>query len=455
MAIEKVPVPDIGGAEGAEVIELLVAVGDTITVDQSLIVLESDKASMEIPSTCAGKVVELLVAEGDALSEGAPIIAVEVAGEEAPSEPANDSANDDLDSQAADGKSPREDDLGAKQSKGRTPEPISSPQDSGTAQEPASQTPEQTASKVTVAARANVGDGDSVYAGPAVRKLARELGVPLEQVPGTGPQRRIVKEDVHRYVQGAINAPSSGGVLPAVPTVDFAKFGAVEIVARSKLDHLTGDNMQCSWLNVPHVTQFDDADITELEAFRKGLADEAKSRGVRLSPVPFILKACAVVLRDNPKVNSSLSSDGDSLVYKQYIHIGVAVDTPAGLMVPVIRDVDQKGIWDIADEVMVLASKAKERKLMPNDMQGGTFTVSSLGAIGGRGFTPIVNTPEVAILGVSKASVQPHWDGHAFSPRNLLPLSLSYDHRVLNGGDSGRFLTQLVALLGDVRRLVL
>ena len=240
-----------------------------------------------------------------------------------------------------------------------------------------------------------------------------------------------------------------------MPEIDFAKFGEVEVTQRSKLDKLTAANMHRSWLNVPHVTQFDEADITALEEFRKGLKSEAEQRGTRLTPMPFILKACAVALREHPKFASSLAGNGEQLVFKRYTHIGMAVDTPAGLVVPVIRDVDRKSIWELAAEVLELADKARERKLAPADMQGGCFTISSLGNIGGNGFTPIVNTPEVGILGVSRAATKPVWDGQAFVPRTLLPLALSYDHRVINGGDGGRFLSQLVALLGDIRQLVM
>jgi len=300
--------------------------------------------------------------------------------------------------------------------------------------------------------------GSGVYAGPAVRKLAREFGVQLPLVAGTGPRGRVLKEDLQHYVQKALSgqSPAGGGAaIPAIPAVDFAKFGEVEVTERSKLDKLTAMNMQRSWLNVPHVTQFDEADITELEQFRAGLKAEAEQRGTRLTPMPFILKACAVALRDNPKFLSSLANDGEQLVYKRYTHIGMAVDTPAGLVVPVIRDVDRKSIWELAEDVLELATKARDRKLSPGDMQGGCFTISSLGSIGGTGFTPIVNAPEVGILGVSRAAVKPVWDGQAFAPRNMLPLALSYDHRVINGGDGGRFMSRLVALLGDIRQLAM
>jgi pyruvate dehydrogenase E2 component (dihydrolipoamide acetyltransferase) len=298
-----------------------------------------------------------------------------------------------------------------------------------------------------------------IYAGPAVRKLARELGVQLVRVDGTGPQGRVLKEDLQQFVRKVIREPvgavTGGTGIPSVPEIDFSKFGEVEVTPRTKLDKLTAINMHRSWVNVPHVTQFDEADITDLEEFRAGLKAEAEQRSTRITPLPFLLKACALALRDNPKINSSLARGGEDLVHKKYIHIGVAVDTPAGLMVPVIRDVDRKTIWELAHEVAELASRARDRKLLPAEMQGGCFTVSSLGNIGGNGFTPIVNTPEVAILGVSKAAIKPLWNGAEFAPRTMLPVALSYDHRVVNGGDGGRFLTRIVSLLSDIRQLSL
>ncbi|MCB1687011.1 MAG: 2-oxo acid dehydrogenase subunit E2 [Halioglobus sp.] len=457
MPVEQVTVPDIGGAEGAEVIELLVAVGDLVKLDQSLIVLESDKASMEIPSTLAGTVVELLVAEGDQLAEGAPIVRIEVAGDAADAEaakpemPVEETAETEADDQSgsASEAGPTGGDAVAVAPPPSAKLDVVEPAQATTVETPAQQ----------VASDASGEGSAAVYAGPAVRKLARELGVELGQVQGSGPQGRILKEDLQHHVKKVMSATpvatAGGAGLPAVPEIDFGKFGDVEVTQRSKLDKLTAANMQRSWLNVPHVTQFDEADITDLQEFRATLKREAERRETRLSPLPFILKACAVALRDNPKLNSSLARGGEDLVYKQYIHIGMAVDTPAGLMVPVIRDVDRKTIWELAGEIVELADKARERKLGPAEMQGGSFTVSSLGNIGGQGFTPIVNTPEVAILGVSNAATKPVWNGSEFVPRTLLPLSLSYDHRVVNGGDGGRFLTQLVSLLSDIRQLSL
>lgn len=472
MSEQQVTVPDIGGAEGAEVIEILVAVGDAVSLDQSLIVLESDKASMEIPSSVAGTVVRMMVAVGDKLSEGAPVAMIEVAGEAAATreQPTASVAKSTDVSVAPQASSPPADVTAAAPRMQAPAQLVAAPPEFATHE--ANQAPASAAS--TSPERGHDTDGSAqVYAGPAVRKLAREFGVPLARVEGTGPQGRILKEDLQQFVQRNIasgeGAPgraagvdaASGGLaalhaIPAVvPEIDFAAFGAVDVTQRSRIDKLTAANMHRSWLNVPHVTQFDEADITDLETFRAALKDEAQRRDTRLTPLPFILKACAVALREHPRLNASLARGGEDLVYKKYIHIGMAVDTPAGLMVPVIRDVDRKTVWELAAETAALAAKARDRKLAPGDMQGGCFTVSSLGSIGGNGFTPIVNTPEVGILGVSKAATRPVWGGKEFAPRTLLPLALSYDHRVVNGGDGGRFLTYLVALLSDIRKLSL
>ena len=412
-------------------------------MDQGLIVLESDKASMEIPTTVAGTVVELLVAEGQQLAEGAPVVVIEVAGE-----PGQSAAAEEAPAEADTGVA----EAGAAESVSATAAEPAPPESGPAVETPAAATPQ------AAPPTASGGGSGGVYAGPAVRKLAREFGVALQQVSGSGPRGRVLKEDLQQFVKSALSgkpAASAGAGIPSIPDVDFARFGPVEVTQRSKLDKLTAANMQRSWLNVPHVTQFDEADISALEEFRAGLKSEAEQRGTRLTPMPFILKACAVALRDNPKFRSSLAAQGEQLVYKDYIHIGMAVDTPAGLVVPVLRDVDKKTIWELAEEVLALAAKARDRKLSPGEMQGGCFTISSLGNIGGNGFTPIVNAPEVGILGVSRAAIKPVWDGQAFVPRTLLPLALSYDHRVINGGDGGRFLSRLVALLGDVRQLLM
>lgn len=458
-------VPDIGGAEGAEVVEIFVAVGDVIEVEQSLIVVESDKASMEIPATVAGKVTELKVALGDALSEGDAVLVVEAdAAAEAPVQDNAESAEipeepavaTEADMTAALGVADGSQDApqGApKVEPNAASELANSRLDQTT---PVSEKAGNTSTPVSVAAETK-SEAD-VYAGPAVRKLAREFGIDLLSVVGSGRRGRILKEDLQAFtrknLQSRAEAPASTGV-PAVPEVDFSKFGEVITEERSRLDQMTATNMSRSWLNVPHVTQFEGADITDLEAFRKSMKSEAEKLGNKLTPMPFVLKACAVALAAHPKLKSSLAAGGKELVYKQYCHIGMAVDTPAGLVVPVIRDVDKKGIWELAEEIRDMAARAREKKLTPAQMQGGVFTISSLGGIGGEGFTPIVNTPEVAILGLSRAEIKPVWNGESFLPRQILPLSLSYDHRVVNGGDAGRFLTDLSALLADVRRIIL
>lgn len=421
-----IPVPDIGGAEGVEVIEIAIKVGDEVAEGDSLIVLETDKASMEIPAPAAGKIVSIALKVGDKVSQGSVIGKLATTGAAAPAPAAA---------------------------------PAQTP-----AKTEAIPAPKAEAPKSAPAAPAVVADvvqtGD-VYAGPAVRKLARQLGVDLGKVAGTGPRGRLLKDDVRGYVKPIVAAAQSGAPIgggsgiPRVPAVDFSKFGEIEMVKMSKVKKITADNMSRNWLNVPHVTQWDDADITDLEAFRNGLKAEAEKRGSKLTPLPFLLKACAAALRAEPTFNVSLHHDGEHIVQKNYVHIGIAVDTPNGLMVPVIRNVDKKGLWELTDEINAIAKKARDGKLLPADMQGGCFTISSLGAMGGNGFTPIVNAPEVAILGVSRAQMKPVWNGKEFMPRNMLPLSLSYDHRAINGADAGRFFTFLVAAVADVRRLLL
>lgn len=517
MSKQTLTVPDIGGAEDAEVIEVSVAVGDELELEQGLIVLESDKASMEIPAAFAGTVIEVLVKEGDQLAEGAAIAVVEVASDEVPAPEPSSSQRDVvvpdigtgdevevIELMVAVGDTVSEGDsllvLESDKASMEIPAPFSgeitglsvaigdqvvegaliaamavtgdvAPIAETESVQPASDTAAPAAvesspapapakpAATPSASAAPTATGKDIYAGPAVRKLAREFGVDLQQVKGSGPKGRMLKEDIQNHVKqslsGGASAPTGGAGIPPIPAVDFAAFGEVEQQPLSKMDKVTAANMQRSWLNVPHVTQFDEADITELEAFRADMKADAERRGVKLTPLPFLLKACAAALKDNPKMNTSLAADGEHLVYKQYVHIGMAVDTPAGLVVPVIRDVDQKSLWQLAAETAELASRAKERKLKPNDMQGGCFSISSLGGIGGTGFTPIVNAPEVAILGVSKLAVKPVWDGNEFVPRKMLPLSLSYDHRVVNGADGGRFMTQLNAMLADIRRLLL
>ena len=430
-----VVVPDIGSDDEVDVIEISVAVGDQVEEGDTLLVLESDKATMDVPSSHAGKVVKIIAAEGDKLRTGAEVAILEtVTGGDAVVT-AESSGNSDPVSSSEPVSSPEP-------IKG--PEPVKAPQLNTNLQ----------AAKSDNAQPASNG----VYAGPAVRLLARELGVDLAQVSGTGPRGRVQKDDINNYVKAKLEAntqSNSGNGIPQVPSVDFAQFGEVETVAMSKIHKLTAANMQRNWLNVPHVTQFDEADITELEAFRKSLKDEGEKRGVRVTPVSFLIKALAASLQANPEFNRSLAGDGENYIQKHYCHIGMAVDTPRGLVVPVIKNANEKGIWDISAEITSLATSAREGKLKPAEMQGGCFTLSSLGAIGGNGFTPIVNSPEVGILGVSKSQVKPLWNGTEFVPRMMLPLALSYDHRVINGGDAGRFMTYLVKLLSDLRYLAL
>ena len=436
-----VVIPDLGSDQGADLVEWLVDVGATVAEGDSLVLLESDKASMEVPSPASGILSAKLVDDGVTVNEGVVIARLDaVAGEV----PAGTTSDHDSIPSASESDTPSP-------TKASHEPPISSDPAQSAAVAPGVQS---AGSSVTPSGTQD----EAVYAGPAVRKLAREFGVSLGKVAGTGAKGRILKEDLQQYVARALQEPAmpaNGGVLPAISEQDFARFGSVEHVSRSRIDKLTADNMVRSWLNIPHVTQFEDADISGLERFRKDLKGEADERNVRLTPLPFILKACAVALRDHPKLKSSLADNGETLVMKQYCHIGMAVDTPAGLVVPVIRDVDKKSIWELASEVAALAECARDKQLKPDDMQGGVFTVSSLGAIGGRGFTPIINAPEVAILGVGRAAVQPVWDGEVFRPSTMLPLALSYDHRVVNGGDGGRFLTELAALLADVKRMVM
>ncbi|MEK9989150.1 MAG: dihydrolipoyllysine-residue acetyltransferase [Halieaceae bacterium] len=425
-----VRIPDLGSDQGADLVEILVPVGTMVAEGDSLVLLESDKASMEVPAPAAGVISEWLVAVGDTVQEGVVIATLQVTA------PVPNSAPE-------------------VQADARVTE---APATASASPERSTQDNADTVIRPSAANPPTEGGAD-VYAGPAVRKLAREFGVALERVSGTGARGRILKEDLQQYVARALAGPeaasgTSAG-LPTVPEVDFARFGPVERSARARIDKLTASNMVRSWLNVPHVTQFDDADISDLEQFRKALKAEAEQRGLRLSPLPFIIKACALALADHPKLKASLADGGETLVMKDYCHIGMAVDTPGGLVVPVIRDVDKKSIWTLASEITALAAKARDKQLKPDEMQGGVFTVSSLGAIGGRGFTPIINTPEVGILGVGRAAIQPVWDGAAFQPLSMLPLALSYDHRVVNGGDGGRFLSALIALLADVRRMVM
>jgi pyruvate dehydrogenase E2 component (dihydrolipoamide acetyltransferase) len=418
-------VPDLGDIDSAEIIELPVSQGDRISVDQIVAVLESDKASMEIPASAGGTLTSLSVKVGDKVKSGDLLGILSGADGAAAAEPWASST-------VADSR------------------PSAQPADSKPAAVPATQP--ATLSAAAASSRA-------AHAGPAVRKLCREMGVDVAAVTGTGPRGRVLQEDVHNWVKQRLAEPaaSSGGVsgLPALPEIDFSKFGPVERVELNKLRKVSAANLHRSWVTIPHVTQHDLADITELEAFRQSENARLGKEGVKLTMLAFLVRACAVALAKFPRFNSSMSTDGEALIEKRYIHIGVAVETENGLMVPVLRDADKKGIVQIAAEVSELAAKARNRKLTPADMQGGTFSISSLGGIGGTAFTPIVNWPEVAILGVSKSEMAPRWNGREFEPRLMLPLSLSYDHRVIDGADAARFITYLNQLLTDMRRALL
>ncbi|MGQ7261331.1 dihydrolipoyllysine-residue acetyltransferase [Vreelandella sp. V005] len=435
---KEIRVPDLSGASDVPIIEIGVAAGDEVNEEDPLITLESDKASMDVPSPYKGKLIELTVKEGDTVSEGDVIGYMEVAGAKkaAPKKAAPEKAD-------------------AKQDKPNQEKP-SKPAESQAG------TPSPEAQMAAHKPR----DGKLVHAGPAVRMLARELGVDLGLVKPSGPKDRVLKEDVQSYVKqaianqgkaqpGATAAATGGAGIPPIPEVDFSQFGEVEEKPMGRLLKMGATNLHRSWLNVPHVTQFDEADITELEAFRKAMKAEVEAQGAKLTPLPFMVKACAFALRKFPQFNVSLKGDGDTLVWKNYVHIGIAVDTPDGLMVPVVRDADKKSLIEIAKEMAELGKKAQTKKLKRDEMTGGCFTISSLGSIGGTAFTPIVNAPEVAILGVSKAQMKPVWDGSAFQPRLMMPLSLSYDHRAINGADAARFTAFLADVLTDIRRLLL
>jgi len=448
----EVKVPDIGDAEGVEVIEVAVQVGDSVDVDDVLVVVESDKASMEIPSSHAGTVKEVHVQVGSEVEEGTLLVTLEAAGADAG---ADESADE---SAAAPQKAPpkKQDEQPAEAAKQDRP---SRP---GAAQEaPAAETRDLPRSTTPPEPPAGepASSGTEVYAGPAVRRLARELGVDLKAVAGTGNRGRIVKDDVKAHVKsrmsGGAAAPAQGGGFPTMPEVDFSRFGEVDEQPLSRIRARGAENLHRAWLNVPHVTQHDEVDITDLEDFRKSLKAEGEQRGIKVTPVAFIIKACCHVLEEFPTFNASLDPAATKFILKRYYHIGMAVDTPDGLVVPVIKDADQKGIWELSAEIAELAEKARNKKLSPSDMQGGSFSVSSLGAIGGTGFTPIINAPEVAILGVSALTTRPVWMNEAFVPRKMLPLSLSYDHRAINGAEAGRFVARLGEYLGDIRRLAL
>ena len=458
-----VPVPDIGDFDEVEVIEVLVSEGDTIEAEDSLITLESDKASMEIPAPFGGTVKSVKIKVGDKVSEGDTICSVEAAeegGEDKEEKQETEEADKDGEKEAEEAAKEKEQKEEAKEAgSGEKEDAEQQPHlDEEDHPPPASEAP--AGPRPSPTKHIDAEQHRKAHASPAVRRFARELGVDLGRVEGSGRKGRIVKEDVKAFVKQALSAPAgapaAGGMgMPAMPEVDFSEFGEVETKPLTKINRLTGQNLHRNWVVVPHVTQFDEADITELERFRKQLNEEYKNDGVKFTMVAFLLKAVASGLQRFPRFNSSLDPGGENLIFKKYIHIGVAVDTKDGLVVPVIRDVDQKSLIDLARELIEVSQAARDKKLSPKQMKGGCFSISSLGGVGGTAFTPIVNAPEVAILGVSKASMQPVWNGSEFEPRLLLPLSLSYDHRVIDGAAAARFTTHLSQVLTDMRRMLL
>jgi pyruvate dehydrogenase E2 component (dihydrolipoamide acetyltransferase) len=421
--IKQILVPDIGDYKGVNVIEVMFKVGDTINEDDTLLTLETDKAAMDIPSPFTGVVKEMHVEIGDKISRGSLILVLECAEQSPPSPPLSKGGAESV--------------------------PAASPAPAATQ---VAQTP------ATPPVEKREPGGISAHASPSIRRFARELGVDIGKVKGSGEKGRVTKDDVQLYVKAALAQPRStaggnGLQVLDMPVFDFAKYGAIETKPLSRIQKISGANLHRNWVTIPHVTQFDDADITDMEAFRKQLGAEYAKQNIKLTPLAFILKAVVAALQKFPKFNSSL--DGENLIYKQYFHIGVAVDTPDGLMVPVLRDVDKKGIVQLAQELGEISAKARDKKITANDMQGGCFTISSLGGIGGTAFTPIINAPEVAILGVSRSSMKPVYQDGQFVPRLMLPLSVSYDHRVIDGADGARFTAYLAQVLSDIRRLAL
>lgn len=438
MSVEQIKIPDIGDFDTVDVIEVLISEGDVVAVDDSLLTLESDKATMEIPSPVAGKVTKVAVSVGDQVSEGDYVLDIEVSGEAVASAPVEESKP------APAAEAPAE--------KVAAPAPKAEPA-------PVQPSPVAIANAKPVNAQEM---GAAYHASPSLRAFARKLGADLSHVSGTGPKGRITQSDVEAFIKSVMqgSAPaaavaSSGAGIPPVPVIDFSQFGETETEELSRIKKISGKFLHTSWLNVPHVTQFDECDITEMDQFRKDMKATAEKQGVKLTPLVFVMKAVVKALQDFPSFNASLSPDGQSIIKKKYYNIGIAVDTPNGLVVPVVRDVDKKGIYDLSRELMEISAKARDGKLSPADMSGGCFTISSLGGIGGTQFTPIVNAPEVAIMGLSKAKMQPVWNGKDFEPRLVMPFSVSYDHRAVDGAQGVRFTTTVGQYLSDLRQLIL
>ena len=439
-SIKDILVPDIGEFDAVEVIEVLVKSGDTVSAEDALLTMESDKASMDVPSPFSGTVKTVKIKAGDKVSQNDLILTLVVKElETADTETSAETENSEATSP---------------ENKNIVPTRKSESTSSGAvSKEPARRPP-------PIVMSVNQKSFLRAHASPSIRKFARELGVDLSQVHGSGRKERITKEDVQEFVKQALGGTASGTAaagsgIPAMPEIDFSKFGPVEIKPLSRIQKKAAVNLHRGWLNLPIVTHHDEADITELEYFRKSLKDEAAKQGVKVTPLVFLLKACAVAIRKHPNFNSSLTADKENLVLKKYLHIGVAVDTPDGLVVPVIRDVEQKGLLELAKELGEVSEKARAKKLKTNDIQGGCFSISSLGGIGGTAFTPLVNAPEVAILGVTRSRMMPVWNGKEFLPRLMLPMDLTYDHRVIDGAQAARFMVDLCEILSDMRRMSL
>ncbi len=431
LTLKNITIPDLGGATDVVVIEVLVKPGDKIEANASIVTLESDKATMEVPTTEAGVIKEIKVKVGDKVSTGSVLVTLETSAAADVSAETKPSAPEKAEKAEKQPEKP----AAAAAKKSEEPAPSAQPVLTGTVQ-----------------------STSDVHAGPGVRRLARELGVNLALVPGNGPKQRILKEDVQSFVKSQLTQLQTGAMpvaLPSAPVVDFSKFGVIEMQALSRIKKISGKNLQRNWMMIPHVTQFGEADISTLEEFRQAQKAELEKQKIKLTPLVFIMKAVVASLKAFPHFNASLDASGENLVMKKYFHLGVAVDTPDGLVVPVIRDVDKKGLMDLAKELAQVSEKARNKLLTPNEMQGGCFSISSLGGIGGTAFTPIINAPEVAILGVSKTSYRPVYQEGAFVPRLMLPLSLSYDHRVVDGADGARFIVHLSNMLSDIRNLLL
>ena len=441
--VTEIRVPDIGDFADVPVIEVLVEVGEGVRLEDPLVTLESDKATMDVPSPVAGTVADIALSVGDLVSEGALILTME----------SSESVGSD---ESASSATPMPVPAQTPVVEPAAPAPDTSAPSGASAPDPRAPRgrPSPTASLAAEPAPRTVS-----HATPAMRRYARELGVDLDKVKGTGRKGRILREDISGFVKRALSAPTEGAAggtgIPPIPAVDFSRFGEIETRPLSRIKRISGPHLHRSWVNVPHVTNHDEADVTDLEAFRQSIKAEAAAGGVRITLLAFVTRAVAATLAEFPTFNASLGPDGASLIVKKYIHVGIAVDTPNGLMVPVLRDADRKGVYDLAREMAELGARARDGALKSDELQGGTFTISSLGGIGGTAFTPIINAPEVAILGLSRSRMTPVWDGAAFQPRLMLPLDLSWDHRVVDGAEAARFLAHLARLLGDVRRLLL